>query len=106
MKKINLISDFCNSSSDASNLEAIDQEIFEKNFQEWFDEKMKDFEFSSRFLMCHLGNSELYHPHFTAIVTNTLSVVSEGFKVSKYFLTLISSLNICNFSPSCLCLVR
>jgi len=78
MKKIELLHDFFNSSSDVSDLEASQQEKLEKDFQEWFEEKMKDFTFASRFLMCHLGNPEMYHPHHVAIVDNTLAQVLEG----------------------------
>jgi len=84
MKTINLLSDFFNHSSDASNLEATDQEILEKNFQEWFEENMQDFEFASRFLMCHLGNPKKYCPHHTAIVTNTRAEVMQGQESTAY----------------------
>ena len=81
---MNILNDFFNSKSDASKLEASEQEKLEKEFKQWFDEKMKDFEFASRFLMCHLGNPELYHPHFTAIVTNTRSEILQGYKATAY----------------------
>jgi len=85
MKKINLLQDFFDSKSDANMfLEASQQEQLENDFQEWFDYKMKDFEFASRFLMCHLGNSELYHPHYTAIVTNATAEVLQAEETIGY----------------------
>jgi len=84
MKKINLISDFYATSPYGGNLETEDREQLAKDFQEWFDEKMKNFEFASRFLMCHLGDPELYNPHFTAIVTNTIAEVMQGKKATGY----------------------
>jgi hypothetical protein len=84
MKTINLLHDFFNSSSDTSNLDANEQEKLENDFQDWFEEEMKDFEFASRFLMYHLGNHELYHPHFTAIVSCSNSEVLQGYKSTGY----------------------
>lgn len=55
-----------------------------KPFQNWFEEKMKDFKFSSMFLMCHLGNPEKYCPHHTAIVTNTRAEVLQGKESTAY----------------------
>ena len=84
MKKINLISDFYATSPYGGNLETEDREQLSKDFQKWFDEKMKDFEFASRFLMCHLGNPELYHPHYTAIVTNATAEVLQSEETVGY----------------------
>lgn len=76
--KINVLEQFFASSSDASNLECSDQELLESNFSEWFDEKMKDFEFASRFLIQHMA--ENYHPHNTAIVDSSRAELLEGQK--------------------------
>ena len=74
-KKINVLHDFFNHKSDASTLEATEQEQMENDFQEWFDEQMKDFEFAARFMMCHLSN---YHPHHSVYTTNRICEISEG----------------------------
>jgi len=78
MKKINLLNEFFNSKSDVSKLEATEQEIIEKEFEEWFEEKSKDFEFVSRFMIKHL--SENYHPHTTCIINSTYAEVMSGEK--------------------------
>lgn len=77
-EKYNVLEQFFASSSDASNLECSDQELLKSNFSKWFDEKMKDFEFASRFLIQHMA--ECYHPHHTAIVDGSRAEVLEGQK--------------------------
>ena len=78
MKKINVLADYFQSSSDACPLEVGAAEELEQAFQAWFDEQMQDFEFAARFMMCHLGNPEKYHPHCTAIITVATAEVMEG----------------------------
>jgi len=84
MKKINVLNNFFNSKSDASNLEASEQEKLEVDFEIWFDNEMKDFEFASRFLMLHLGNTEKYNPNCAAIVSNTRASVMQGIEATAY----------------------
>lgn len=47
-------------------------------------EQEADFEEVSRQLMKHLGNPQLYHPHFTVIVSNARAELVEGKKSVGY----------------------
>lgn len=80
MQKINVLRDFFNHKSDACPLECEEQERLEDEFESWFNDQMDNFEFASRFMMCHLGNPKMYHPHYTVITTNSTSEVMEGRK--------------------------
>ncbi len=84
----NLLHDFFNSKSDASPLEATQQEQLEKDFQEWhLNEGTKDFETSAMPLIKHLA--EEHHPHHVAIVTSTRAELHEGKQSTKEILDFI-----------------
>jgi len=81
MKQINLLNEYFNSISDASNLEALEQEKLEKDFEEWLEEKSKDFDFVSRIMIKHMA--ENYHPHNYCLVDATHCEVLESQKALK-----------------------
>lgn len=76
---MSILSDFFQSRSDASHLEASEQEQLEKDFQEWEDEKSKDLEWCARPLVRYL--TENRHPHTHAVVTQDTVEVCEGVEV-------------------------
>ena len=41
-------------------------------------EKSAEYEEVARVMMKHLGNPELYHPHYTTIITNATAELVEG----------------------------
>lgn len=73
---MNILHDFFNSRSDASTMEASEQEKLEKDFANWFDENMKSFEFASNFLIKHMA--ENCHPHMKAVVESDRAELLEG----------------------------
>ena len=78
MKKINVLHDFFQHQSDCCGIECSEMERMENDFQEWFDEQMKNFEFAARFMLSHLSN---YHPHHSVYMTNTVCELLEGKQV-------------------------
>lgn len=77
MAKINVLSEFFNSKSDANkHLEASEQEALEKDFQEWFDNKCKDASFAAQFLIRYLAEEK--HPHAIAMVFPDAFSIYEG----------------------------
>ncbi len=75
----NLLDEFLNHKSDASNLEASQQEELQKNFQEWLNNRKPSFEESARPLMEYLGNN--HHPHTSVYIRNDIAELLEGVKV-------------------------
>jgi len=75
----NLLDEFLNHKSDASNLEASQQEELQKSFQEWLDNRKPSFEESARPLMKYLGHN--HHPHTSAIVESNKAELVEGLEV-------------------------
>lgn len=73
---MNILHDFFNSKSDSSSIEASEQERLESDFENWFDEKMKSFEFASNFLIKHMA--ENYYPHTTSIVDSSRAELLES----------------------------
>lgn len=76
MEKINLLNEFFNSRSDSSKLEATEQELLEKEFEEWFNEKMKDFEFAVEPAIRYLLKNR--HPHCSIIIHYDSAELVEG----------------------------
>jgi len=72
----NLLDEFLNHKSDASNLEVSQQEQLQKDFQEWLDNRKPSFEESARPLMKYLG--ENHHPHTSVYITNNRAELLEG----------------------------
>lgn len=57
----NLLKEFFNSKSGVSILEASEQERLEKDFQEWYNEKMKDFGFAVEPAIRYLLQNQFTH---------------------------------------------
>lgn len=72
----NLLNEFLNHRSDASNLECSDQEELQKRFQEWIETRKPTFEESVEPLMKFLA--ENHHPHTTCIVVCNRAELVEG----------------------------
>jgi len=86
-RKLNLLEQFFQSSSDASNLECSQQEELEKRFQEWIENRKPSFEESARPLMEYLGHN--HHPHTSAYITCSSAELLEGqeaFTTDEYVL--------------------
>lgn len=71
---MNLLHEFFNSASDASPLEAIEQEKLENEFQEWFDNRG----FTEVVMPVIKYLAEKHHPHCAIIVTSTGAELVEG----------------------------
>lgn len=76
MKTQNLLHEFFNSKSNALNLEATQQENIEKNFEEWYNEKMKEFEFAVEPAIRYLLKNR--HPHCSIIIHYDSAELVEG----------------------------
>ena len=72
----NLLHEFFNSKSDASKLEATEQEQLEKDFEDWYNEKMKNFEFAVEPAICYLLKNR--HPHCSIIIHYDSAELVEG----------------------------
>jgi hypothetical protein len=72
----NLLNEFLNHKSDASNLKASQQEELQKNFQEWLENRKPSFEEAARPLMEYLGYN--HHPHTSAYIRNDFAELLEG----------------------------
>lgn len=78
---INLLHEFFNSQSDASPLEATEQECLEKDFEKWINSRPTTFERSVEPLIKYLA--ENHHPHTMAIVESDGATLWEGQKSIK-----------------------
>jgi hypothetical protein len=72
----NILDKFFNSSSDASNLEASQQEELQKSFKEWLINKKPSFEESVKPLIMYLAHN--HHPHTSVYVRNNVAELLEG----------------------------
>ena len=75
-RKLNLLEQFFQSSSDACNLECSQQEEIENRFQEWLENRKTSFEESVRPLMEYLGHN--HHPHTSVYVRCDVAELLEG----------------------------
>ena len=76
--KINLLHEFFNSRSDASSLEASEQEQLEHEFENWLESREQTFDEVVEPLIRYLA--ENHSPHTIAIVENDKAVLYEGLK--------------------------
>lgn len=75
MKTQNLLHEFFNSKSDVSNLEASKQEQLEKDFQQWYNEKIKDFDFAVEPAIRYLLKNR--HAHCSIIIRYDIAELVE-----------------------------
>ncbi len=74
----NLLHEFFNSRSDASSLEASEQEQLEHEFENWLESREQTFDEVVEPLIRYLA--ENHSPHTIAIVENDKAVLYEGLK--------------------------
>jgi len=76
---MNLIEEYFDSNELGDSISDYDfgkHNIFLDHFQVWFEEKMQDFAFASRFMIKFMA--ENYHPHCTCIIDGCRAEVFEG----------------------------